>query len=68
MYAITGVTGHVGGAAARALLAKGEPVRAVVRDPAKGGPWSEAGRRCSPPTWATGRRWRRRSAAAAGRS
>ncbi|MFC7037643.1 NAD(P)H-binding protein [Nonomuraea rubra] len=43
MYAITGVTGHVGGAAARALLAKGEPVRAVVRDPAKGGPWSEAG-------------------------
>ncbi|WP_157248320.1 NAD(P)H-binding protein [Nonomuraea typhae] len=43
MYAITGVTGHVGGAAARELLAKGEAVRAVVRDEAKGGAWSRAG-------------------------
>ncbi|GAA4938025.1 uncharacterized protein YbjT (DUF2867 family) [Nonomuraea thailandensis] len=43
MFAITGVTGHVGGAAARELLAKGERVRAVLRDPAKGGTWSEAG-------------------------
>ncbi|HWS34592.1 MAG TPA: NmrA family NAD(P)-binding protein, partial [Actinoplanes sp.] len=33
MFAITGVTGHVGGAAARALLAANQPVRAVVRDP-----------------------------------
>jgi uncharacterized protein YbjT (DUF2867 family) len=31
MYAITGVTGHVGGAAVRALRAAGEPVRAVTR-------------------------------------
>jgi uncharacterized protein YbjT (DUF2867 family) len=31
MYAITGVTGHVGGATARALSAAGEPYRAVVR-------------------------------------
>ncbi|MFC4070093.1 NmrA family NAD(P)-binding protein [Actinoplanes subglobosus] len=31
MFAITGVTGHVGGAAARALREAGEPVREVVR-------------------------------------
>ncbi|MFD9946855.1 NAD(P)H-binding protein [Nonomuraea sp. NPDC059023] len=42
MYAITGVTGHVGGAAARELLAGGEAVRAVVRDPAKGRDWPQA--------------------------
>ncbi|TDC50724.1 NAD-dependent epimerase/dehydratase family protein [Jiangella ureilytica] len=43
MYAITGITGHVGGAAARALLAAGEQVRAVVRDPAQGESWRRAG-------------------------
>ena len=43
MYAITGITGKVGGAAARALLAAGPPVRAVVRDAAKGRFWSELG-------------------------
>ncbi|GLW07239.1 nucleoside-diphosphate sugar epimerase [Microtetraspora sp. NBRC 13810] len=43
MYAITGVTGHVGGAAARDLLARGEPVRAVVRDAARGADWISAG-------------------------
>lgn len=43
MYAITGVTGHVGRAAADALLGKGEPVRAVVRDAAKGAAWSARG-------------------------
>ena len=32
MYAITGVTGQVGGAVARALLAAGHEVRAVLRD------------------------------------
>jgi uncharacterized protein YbjT (DUF2867 family) len=35
MYAITGVTGHVGAATARALLATGTPVRAVARDAEK---------------------------------
>ncbi|WP_214105365.1 NAD(P)H-binding protein [Acrocarpospora catenulata] len=45
MYAIMGVTGHVGGAAARELLRRGEPVRAVVRDPAKGADWAAAGAR-----------------------
>ncbi|MEV6304407.1 NmrA family NAD(P)-binding protein [Actinoplanes sp. NPDC051861] len=42
MYAITGTTGHVGGATARALRAAGEPVRQVVRDARKAGAWSEA--------------------------
>ncbi|MQA03470.1 MAG: NAD(P)H-binding protein [Streptosporangiales bacterium] len=43
MYAITGVTGHAGGATAQELLATGERVRAVVRDPAKGNDWSRNG-------------------------
>jgi uncharacterized protein YbjT (DUF2867 family) len=37
MYTITGVTGHVGSAAARELRDRGVRVRAVVRDPAKRG-------------------------------
>lgn len=36
MFAITGVTGHVGGATAQALRKTGHPVRAVVRDPRGG--------------------------------
>jgi NAD(P)H dehydrogenase (quinone) len=43
MYAITGITGKVGGAAARSLLSANRRVRAVVRDPAKGKSWSELG-------------------------
>ncbi len=43
MYAITGITGKVGGEAARALLAKGEKVRAVLRDPKKGEEWKALG-------------------------
>ena len=43
MYAITGITGQVGSAVARALLAKGAAVRAVVRDGAKGEAWRERG-------------------------
>jgi uncharacterized protein YbjT (DUF2867 family) len=35
MYAITGVTGHVGGATARALSEAGEPFRPIVRSPGK---------------------------------
>ncbi len=37
MYAITGITGKVGGALARSLLADHLPVRAVLRDEAKAG-------------------------------
>jgi uncharacterized protein YbjT (DUF2867 family) len=43
MYAITGITGQVGGAAARALLAEGSTVRAVLRDEAKAEDWKNRG-------------------------
>jgi uncharacterized protein YbjT (DUF2867 family) len=43
MYAITGITGKVGGAMARTLLAAGRPVRAVVRDKEKARPWAALG-------------------------
>ncbi|MBR1194187.1 NAD(P)H-binding protein [Bradyrhizobium sp. AUGA SZCCT0240] len=43
MYAITGITGKVGGELARTLLAQGQPVRAVVRDESKGDAWAELG-------------------------
>ena len=43
MYAITGITGNVGGHVARNLLAAGQPVRAVVREIRKGDVWSERG-------------------------
>ncbi|MCX4163830.1 MULTISPECIES: NmrA family NAD(P)-binding protein [Paraburkholderia] len=43
MYAITGITGKVGGAVARTLLAAGQPVRAVVRDVARARSWAERG-------------------------
>ena len=43
MYAITGVTGKVGGAVARALLAGGQSVRAVVRNADKAQVWKDQG-------------------------
>jgi NAD(P)H dehydrogenase (quinone) len=43
VFAITGVTGKVGGAVARSLLAQGHKVRAVVRDAEKGRSWSAQG-------------------------
>ena len=43
MYAITGITGQIGGAVGRTLLAAGQPVRAVVRDVDKGKSWTERG-------------------------
>ena len=43
MHAITGITGQVGGAVARELLARGERVRAVVRDADKGRAWAALG-------------------------
>jgi uncharacterized protein YbjT (DUF2867 family) len=43
MYAVIGITGQVGGAVARNLLAQGKKVRAIVRDPAKAQPWGEHG-------------------------
>lgn len=43
MYAITGITGQVGGALGRCLLTASKPVRAVVRDRARGASWAERG-------------------------
>lgn len=43
MYAIAGVTGHVGSVAADTLLSQGKPVRVIVRDAAKGAPWKARG-------------------------
>lgn len=43
MYAITGITGKVGGALARGLLAENLPVRAVLRDEAKAAEWHARG-------------------------
>ena len=43
MYAVTGITGKVGGAVAQRLLAAGRKVRAVVRDEANGKPWADKG-------------------------
>jgi len=44
MFAITGITGQVGGQLATELLCANQPVRAVLRDKAKAGAW--AGRGC----------------------
>jgi|SRR5277367_172464 len=43
MFAITGITGNVGGVVARRLLDAKKSVRAVVRDAGKGGTWSGCG-------------------------
>lgn len=43
MFAITGITGQVGGAVARALIDSGQRVRAVVRDAEKGAAWARKG-------------------------
>ncbi len=43
MYLITGITGKVGGAAARHLLQQGKQVRALVRDTAKAASWASQG-------------------------
>ena len=43
MYAVMGITGKVGGAVARTLLAKGEKVRGVVRNPEKATEWQKQG-------------------------
>jgi uncharacterized protein YbjT (DUF2867 family) len=43
MYAISGITGKVGGEVARHLLANGQSVRAVLRDRAKAADWAAKG-------------------------
>lgn len=43
MILLTGITGNIGGATARALLAKGVKFRALVRNPAKAADWAAQG-------------------------
>jgi NAD(P)H dehydrogenase (quinone) len=43
MYAIMGITGRVGGAIAENLLAQGEKIRAIVRNPEKAARWKDRG-------------------------
>jgi uncharacterized protein YbjT (DUF2867 family) len=43
MFVVTGITGQVGAAVARALLSADQSVRAVVRDRSKGDPWARLG-------------------------
>jgi uncharacterized protein YbjT (DUF2867 family) len=43
MFVIAGATGHVGGVAARDLLANKQKVKVIVRDATKGGEWSTRG-------------------------
>lgn len=43
MFLVSGITGRVGGAAARQLLEQGHSVRALARDPLKAAEWSQKG-------------------------
>lgn len=43
MFVVTGVTGNTGRAVASILLAHRMPVRVLLRDPAKGAPWTAKG-------------------------
>ena len=43
MFFISGITGHVGGAAARRLLEEGHTVRTLARDPQKAAAWADKG-------------------------
>lgn len=43
MFVIAGVTGHVGSVVASELLAKGQKIKVIVRDAAKGEAWSKRG-------------------------
>ena len=43
MFFVAGITGHVGGATARKLLAQGKQVRTLARDPKKASAWADQG-------------------------
>ena len=43
MFFVAGITGHIGGAAARELIARGKRVRALVRDLEKASDWADQG-------------------------
>lgn len=43
MFFVSGITGNVGGAAARRLLEEGQAVRTLARDPQKAAEWAQKG-------------------------
>jgi uncharacterized protein YbjT (DUF2867 family) len=43
MFLVSGITGNVGGAAARRLLEEGQAVRTLARDPQKAAEWAQQG-------------------------
>lgn len=43
LFFVSGITGHVGGAAARKLLEAGHTVRTLARDPQKAAEWADKG-------------------------
>lgn len=43
MFFVAGITGHVGGATTRELLAQGKKVRTLARDPKKASAWADQG-------------------------
>ena len=43
MFLVTGITGKVGGATAKHLLARGKQVRALVRNRKKASSWANQG-------------------------
>jgi uncharacterized protein YbjT (DUF2867 family) len=43
MFVVAGVTGHVGSVVAEQLLARGQKIKVIVRDAAKGAAWSQKG-------------------------
>jgi uncharacterized protein YbjT (DUF2867 family) len=51
MFAVTGITGNVGGEVARNLLTANQRVRAVVRDIGTGDAWAQRG--CDIGAWRT---------------
>jgi uncharacterized protein YbjT (DUF2867 family) len=42
-FVIAGITGHVGAVVASELLARGERIKAIVRNPNRGAPWGDRG-------------------------
>ena len=51
VHAVMGITGQVGGAAARALLQAGKRVRGIVRDKAKASAWERQGVELAEADW-----------------
>lgn len=61
MILLTGITGNIGGATARALLAKGVKFRALTRDLDKAAAWAAQGSNSSKATWTMQPRSKRHS-------